>query len=142
MRVPIIDIGNSKGIRIPQAVLKQAFFGGELDLEVQDGKLVLRPFIDPATVPDFASLAGLDDAGIQRILTKLGERRETRFDIVVALIGADRKVKEAVYRNMSERVRAHVKAKVDKLEKGDLRDIEIERSRNLVSEIFMEMTRA
>ena len=41
MRIPIINIGNSKGIRIPQAILKQVSFSGELELEITDGKIVL-----------------------------------------------------------------------------------------------------
>jgi antitoxin MazE len=134
MRVPIIDIGNSKGIRIPQAVLKQALFGGEVELEVADGKVVLKRLVDPGIVPDFDALAKADDITIQRILRKIDGA-----DLITSMIGADQSVKEAIYRNLSERVKVFVKAKVAKLEKGDARDLIIERSRNMISEAFMEV---
>jgi len=41
MRVQLIRIGNSRGIRIPKAVLDQLGLEGELDLVIKSGKLVL-----------------------------------------------------------------------------------------------------
>jgi antitoxin MazE len=41
MRVPLVRIGNSRGIRIPKAVLDELGLEGELTLEIRDGKLVL-----------------------------------------------------------------------------------------------------
>ena len=102
MRVQIVDIGNSKGIRIPQAILKQVQFAGEIEMEVSDGKITLRRTVDPTFVPDFPSIAKLDDATIQRILRKV-----TGSDMITALVGADRKIKEAIYRNLSDRARAY-----------------------------------
>lgn len=49
MRIPIISIGNSKGIRLPKAVLQQYGLGEELDLELRDGEIVLRPCEAPRT---------------------------------------------------------------------------------------------
>ena len=43
MKLNIITIGNSKGIRIPSAVLKQCNIVKELDLEVKDNKIILKP---------------------------------------------------------------------------------------------------
>jgi antitoxin MazE len=42
MRVNIISIGNSKGIRIPKALLKQCGFGDAVDVTVKDDTLVLK----------------------------------------------------------------------------------------------------
>jgi len=42
MHTCLIKIGNSQGIRLPKAVLKQAGLGGALDLEVADGAVVIR----------------------------------------------------------------------------------------------------
>jgi antitoxin component of MazEF toxin-antitoxin module len=134
MRVPIIDIGNSKGIRIPQAVLKQALFGDEVEMDVSDGKITLKRSVNPAIVPDFTSLASMDDITIQRILRKIDGT-----DLITALVDADKSIKEAIYRNLSERVNKYVKSKVERLEKGDARDLIIERSRNMISEAFMEV---
>ncbi len=134
MRIPIIDIGNSKGIRIPQAILKQVSFSAEIELEIIEGKIVLSRSAGPDIVPDFASLSKMDDITIQRMLRKINGT-----DLITALIDAEESIKEAIYRNLSDRVRNYVMSKVDKLEKGDARDLIIERSRNLISEAFMDL---
>ena len=136
MRVPIVDIGNSKGIRIPQAILKQVQFAGEIEMDVSEGRITLRRTIDPTFVPDFASISKLDDASIQRILRKV-----SGADLITALVGADRKTKDAIMRNLSERARSYVQGTVARLEKGDARDILIERSRNAFCEALMEIVR-
>lgn len=41
MRVHLVRIGNSKGIRIPKTVLDELGFDGDLELVVRAGKLVL-----------------------------------------------------------------------------------------------------
>ncbi len=133
MRVSIIDIGNSKGIRIPQAILKQVSFSEEVEMDVANGKITLRRIVDPAIVPELSAVVALDDQSIQRILRKI-----KGFDLITSLLGADDALKEAIYRNLSDRVRDYVKSKVDKLENGDARDLIIERSRNAFSEAVME----
>ena len=133
MRVSIVDIGNSKGIRIPQAILKQVSFAEEVEMEVTNGKISLRRIIDPSVVPELSSISSFDDQTIQRILRKI-----KGFDLIASLLGADETVKSAIYRNLSDRVREYVIAKVDKLEKGDARDLIIEQSRNAFSEAIME----
>jgi antitoxin component of MazEF toxin-antitoxin module len=133
LRVPIVEIGNSRGIRIPHAILKQVSFGEEVEMEVTEGKITLRRLVDPALVPELSALAGMDDRLIQRILRKL-----KGSDLITSLIGADEEVKAAVCRNLSDRVREYVTSKVGRLEKGDARDLIIEQSRNAFSEAIME----
>jgi len=43
MRVPIVSIGNSKGIRIPKAVLRQCGIEEAVHLEVEEGTIILVP---------------------------------------------------------------------------------------------------
>ena len=43
MRTNIIRIGNSQGIRIPKILLEQSRLGAEVELEVEDQKIVIRP---------------------------------------------------------------------------------------------------
>jgi len=136
MRVPIVDIGNSKGIRIPQAILKQVQFSDEIELDVSEGKITLRRIVDPSFVPDFSSISKMEDVTIQQILRKI-----SGSDLITALVGADRKIKEAIYRSLSDRVRAYVEPTVARLEKGDARDLIIERSRNALSEALMAVMR-
>ena len=134
MRIPIINIGNSRGIRIPQAILKQVSFSGEIDLEIDNGKIILNRLNSPDVVPDFDSIPDMDDVTLQRMLRKINGT-----DLITSLIDADENIKEAIYRNLSERVRNYVISKVNKLEKGDARDLIIERSRNSISEAFMNL---
>ena len=47
MRTTIVRIGNSRGIRIPKAMLEQCHLGNAVELEVQDGQLVVRPAEGP-----------------------------------------------------------------------------------------------
>jgi antitoxin component of MazEF toxin-antitoxin module len=134
VRVPIVEIGNSRGIRIPQAVLKQVSFGDEVEMDVSEGRIILRRLVDPSMAPEFASIAALDDLTIQRILRKI-----SGTDLITALIGADDSVKQAVYRNLSDRAREYAQRKVKRLEDGDARDLIIERSRTQISEALMQV---
>lgn len=43
MVVNVVRIGNSKGIRIPKAILEQCRIESEVSLEVENGKIVLEP---------------------------------------------------------------------------------------------------
>ncbi len=136
MRLQIVDIGNSKGIRLPQTLLKQVNFGEEVDVEVNEGRLTLKRTIDASMVPEFSAMADLDDLSIQRTLRKI-----TGKDLVAALVGAGKPVKEAIYRNLSPRVKSYVEPTVARLEAGDARDLLIEMARNSVSEAMMEVLR-
>lgn len=136
MRLQVVEIGNSKGIRIPQAILKQVQFGKEIDLDVKEGKIVLRRMTDPDSVFGFETVAKMDDASILAMMRKV-----SLSDLVIALIDSDKAVKDAVYRNLSEKTKIYVKQRVNTLEKGNARDLIIERSRNTISEAFMELMR-
>ncbi|HEU5314905.1 MAG TPA: AbrB/MazE/SpoVT family DNA-binding domain-containing protein [Chloroflexota bacterium] len=43
MRASIVRIGNSRGLRIPKALLEQCAIGDEVDLSVEDGRLIVSP---------------------------------------------------------------------------------------------------
>ena len=43
MRVRLVRIGNSRGIRIPKALLDQLGLEGDVDLELRQGRLVISP---------------------------------------------------------------------------------------------------
>ena len=42
MRISLVKIGNSRGIRLPKAVVEQAQLTDELDLEVCEGAIIIR----------------------------------------------------------------------------------------------------
>jgi antitoxin MazE len=47
MRIDLVPIGNSKGVRLPKVLLAQCGFTGSAELEVRDGTIVLRPVTAP-----------------------------------------------------------------------------------------------
>ena len=47
MRTDVIKIGNSKGIRIPAVILKECNIADKIELEVQDGKIIIKPIESP-----------------------------------------------------------------------------------------------
>lgn len=47
MLTKIVPIGNSRGIRIPKAMLDQCGFGDEAELQAKNGSLILRPVNTP-----------------------------------------------------------------------------------------------
>ncbi len=47
MKMDIIKIENSKGIRLPQAVLKQCGIDSKVELEVKDNDIILKPVKNP-----------------------------------------------------------------------------------------------
>lgn len=47
MKTSVIRIGNSRGIRIPKTLLEQCHLRDEVELEVKDDHLVVRPIPKP-----------------------------------------------------------------------------------------------
>ena len=43
MKIDIIKIGNSQGVRIPKTIMEQCGFRGSVEMEIEDGNLVLKP---------------------------------------------------------------------------------------------------
>ena len=43
MKVELVRIGNSRGIRIPKPILKQCGFEDAVDLGIENGRLVIAP---------------------------------------------------------------------------------------------------
>lgn len=41
MRTSIVRIGNSQGIRIPKAIIEQCHLGTDVELEVEDKKIII-----------------------------------------------------------------------------------------------------
>lgn len=42
MKASIVQIGNSKGLRIPKPIIEQCGFGHEVEIEVHDKKLIVK----------------------------------------------------------------------------------------------------
>ncbi len=46
MKVNLVSIGNSKGVRIPRSVIKECGLGDQVEMRVTDGVVVLAPTRD------------------------------------------------------------------------------------------------
>jgi len=47
MRTRIVRIGNSRGVRIPKALLEESGLSGEVDISVRDGTIVIAAANQP-----------------------------------------------------------------------------------------------
>lgn len=47
IRTKSIRIGNSRGVRLPKAILEQAGLERDVDIEVRDGAVVMRAAVHP-----------------------------------------------------------------------------------------------
>ena len=73
MRIDLVKIGNSQGIRLPKAVIEQAHLTDELALEVSDDSVIIRSARDPRK--DWAEAA--------RACHELGEDRLDDWDTTI-----------------------------------------------------------
>jgi len=49
MRARIVKIGNSQGIRIPKPILEQSGITEDVDIEVENNQIIIRPLLKPRT---------------------------------------------------------------------------------------------
>ena len=47
MRARIVKIGNSQGIRIPKPLLEQLKINEDVEIEVENNQIIIRPFSNP-----------------------------------------------------------------------------------------------
>jgi antitoxin MazE len=47
MRARIVKIGNSQGIRIPKPLLEQLKINEDVDIEVENNQIIIRPVSNP-----------------------------------------------------------------------------------------------
>ncbi len=47
MKVNLVSIGNSKGVRIPRSIIKACGFGEQVEMRVSEGMVVLTPARNP-----------------------------------------------------------------------------------------------
>jgi len=48
MKLPIIKIGNSQGIRIPQSILKQCNIQDSVNISIEDNAIIITPDVGDA----------------------------------------------------------------------------------------------
>lgn len=62
MHANLVKIGNSKGVRLPKAVIEQAGIKDDIDMEIKDGKIILSS-ARPARTGWEAAAKACHDAG-------------------------------------------------------------------------------
>jgi antitoxin MazE len=67
MKVDIVSIGNSRGIRIPKALLEQCGFSDSAEIEIRNHTLVVSPLAKPRKGWDDA-FAAMNKAKDDRLL--------------------------------------------------------------------------
>lgn len=43
MKIKVVKIGNSRGIRIPKSIIHESGLKNEVELEVSDGQIIIKP---------------------------------------------------------------------------------------------------
>ena len=75
MRTRLVRIGNSRGVRLPKAVIDQVGLGDDIDLRIEDGSVIITSVARPrATWADAARELRKTEAGL------FDPPSSTRFD--------------------------------------------------------------
>lgn len=68
MRIPVVRIGNSRGVRLPKPILEQCGIVGAVDLKVENRSVVLSPTISRPREGWAAAAARAAEAGDDEML--------------------------------------------------------------------------
>lgn len=79
MRTRLVAIGNSKGVRLPKAVLQQCSLEDEVELEVKGGNVILRAAARPRAGWD-AAFARMAARGDDRLLDEEAVHMPTAWE--------------------------------------------------------------
>lgn len=79
MRAKLVSIGNSKGIRLPRALIEQAGLTSELELEIKGGCLLVRP-VKKLRAGWEEAFRKMHENGDDRLLDESDAHAETTWD--------------------------------------------------------------
>jgi antitoxin MazE len=134
MKLPIVAIGNSRGIRIPQAILKQCNINDEVSVEIDGRNIILKPIIKKEYDMTFESITEMDDPKIREML-----RKTDPSTLAFALIGADEKTKNKIYKNMSKRAHEIFSKDVARYSAMDAKQLIVELHRARINQTFADL---
>jgi len=134
MKVSLISIGNSKGIRIPQNVLKACQVEEAFDLEVKDKTILLKPIHQRSYDLSFNNILKMNDQEIQTLI-----RQVSSTTLAIALLGCDQTSKDRVYKNLSKQAFSMIQAEVDRLEGLDAKSLIIEMHRGKIDDALKDL---
>lgn len=134
MKLSIIQIGNSKGIRIPQSILKQCEIENEVEVEIQDNNIVLKPIYKKNYDMTFDNISEMEDVEIQEML-----KRIDITSLAISLVNADDNTKEKVFKNLSKRAYETINEMIEKFSAMDTKQLIIEMHRARVDNILSDI---
>ena len=79
MKTKIVKIGNSRGIRIPKSFIDESGLKSEVELEIDDGKIIIKPISKVREVWEsaFRKMAENDD---DTLLDSKTLRKQSKWD--------------------------------------------------------------
>lgn len=81
MRTQLIPIGNSRGVRIPAAIIRECGLEGEVDLEIRGGGIYIKAIDNPRSGWEAAILKTLEEDPSAGDTDLLDEGVENDFDV-------------------------------------------------------------
>ncbi|MDC7233115.1 MAG: FliG C-terminal domain-containing protein [Spirochaetales bacterium] len=134
MIIPIIQIGNSKGIRLPQPVLKQCNATDKFELEIIDGSIKLTPLHKREYDLTFQNVEIMTDSEITTMLKNLDA-----FTIAVSLIDVDDRISDRIYKNLSKRAYELIQVEVHRLSQLTAKELIVEMHRAKINGILRDI---
>lgn len=134
MRIPVISIGNSKGIRIPQTILKQCGVEKEFVLEVSDNTIILKAVKERSYNLSFENIIKMSDKEIQSLL-----RTVDPTTLCLALLGCKDEEKDRVFNNLSKDAYILISEEIERLESMDAKSLIIEMHRAKINNELSNM---
>ena len=80
MKVKVVKIGNSKGIRIPKVLLRQTGIDEEVNLEVKENQIILEPIKHPTRFGWNSAFAKMGEIGDDKLPDKASLASQSFFD--------------------------------------------------------------
>ncbi len=127
MNIQLISIGNSKGIRIPKAVLEQCGVEEEFVMEIVDENIMLKPVRNHKNL-SFEDIKSMTDKEIQRLL-----KRIDATTLSISLIGCDKETKSRIFTNLSKKAYEVINDEIARLENLDAKSLIVEMQRGKIN---------
>lgn len=121
MHVSIIQIGNSKGLRIPQSILKQCGIESEVEMEIQDKNIIIKPIQKRDYSLTFDNINQMEDVEIQLLLKKLDATT-----LAISLMSANNEIKEKIFKNLSEKYKILIQEMIENYSSMDAKQLLVE----------------
>jgi hypothetical protein len=136
MSIHLMEVVPEVNAEYARMVAMQAVDERRAIVEAKESKSAYKRPVDKSRLTGFETVALIDSATICRMIKKV-----SLADLVMALTGAEKRIKESILGNMPEKLREVAEITVCKMESGLLPYHVIERCRDIISDAFLEIMR-